>query len=77
MENQINNIIELAANLIIEGKATNENTIEMAIREDNDRCLKVFEDVTYMIKGYVNDFEKSQKGYSILLNSVYKILSEQ
>ena len=76
MENQVNNIIELAANLIIEGKATNENAIEMAIREDNDRCLKVFEDVTYMRKGYVNDLEKSQKGYSILLNSVHKILSE-
>lgn len=41
--NQLNYIANLAAQLIIEGKATIDNAFEMAISEDNKRCLDMIE----------------------------------
>lgn len=76
MTNQLNNIIELAANLIIEGRATEENAIQMAIEEDNNRCLAVFEDISYMRNGYINELNTNQKGFNIILENTYNKLSK-
>lgn len=75
MTNQLNNIIELAAQLVNEGKATIDNAIEVAIRIDNERALKCIEDMADMSKGYVNQENKTQKAFGILLTSVYGKLS--
>jgi len=76
MTNQLNNIIELAANLIIEGKAAEENAIQMAIEQDSNKCLEVIEDIYDMRRGYVNEKNTNQKGYEIVKNSVYERLSK-
>ena len=75
MTTQLNNIIELAANLIIEGKATENNAIEMALKIDSEKCLKCVEDVADMNRGYINENNQTQKAYGILLKSVYQKLS--
>ena len=76
MKTQLNNIIELAANLIIEGKATEENAIQMAIEIDNNKCLNVSEDLSNIKKGYVNELNLNQKGFNIVLKSTYNKLSK-
>ena len=76
MTNQLNNIIELAANLIIEGKATEENAMQMVIEQDSNKCLEVIEDIFDMRRGYVNERNTNQKGYEIVKNSVYERLSK-
>ena len=37
--------------------------------------MAAFEDVQDMKKGYVNEFNLNQKGFNIVLNSVYKKLT--
>jgi hypothetical protein len=76
MTTQLNNIIELAAKLIIEGKATEENAIQMAIEQDNNKCLEVIEDMADMRRGYINERNTNQKGFEIVRNSVYERLSK-
>ena len=76
MKTQLNNIIELAANLIIEDKATEENAIQMAIEIDNNKCLNVSEDLSNIKKGYVNELNLNQKGFNIVLKSTYNKLSK-
>jgi len=76
MTTQLNNIIELAANLITEGKATEENAIQVAIEIDNNKCLDVFEDISNMRKGYINEHNVNQKGFHIVLQSTYNKLSK-
>ena len=76
MTTQLNNIIELAAKLIIEGKATEENAIQMAIDQDNNKCLEVIEDMADMRSGYINERNTNQKGFEIVRNSVYERLSK-
>ncbi len=76
MTTQLNNIIELAASLIIEGKATEENAIEIAIEIDNNKCLNVFEAISDMHKGYINELNINQKGFNIVLKSTYNKLSK-
>jgi len=76
MTTQLNNIIELAANLITTGKAIEVNAIQMAIEIDNNKCLEVFENISDMKRGYVNEKNINQKGYGIILKSTYNRLSK-
>ncbi len=76
MTTQLNNIIELAATLITEGKATEENAIQMAMEIDNNKCLDIFEDISDMRKGYINELNVNQKGFNIVLESTYNKLSK-
>ena len=71
MTTQINNIAELAAQLVIEGKATFDNAIEMAINQDNKRCINAIEDMDNMKRGYITEHNKTLKAYKVLLNSTY------
>ena len=73
---QLNNILEIAANLITEGKATEENAIEMAIELDNNKSLKLHEDISDMRKGYINELNGNQKGFNIVLEGTYNKLSK-
>ena len=75
MTTQLNNIIELAAQLVVQGEATNENAIELALQKDNERSLKCVEDISDMRRGYVNESNKTQKAYGIIMKSVYSKLS--
>lgn len=74
METQINNIAELAAELVISGKATIENAFQKALEIDNEMILKSIEDIRDMQNGYKNDENKTQKSFGILMNSVYSKL---
>ena len=76
MTTQLNNIIELAVNLIIKGIATEENAILMAIEKDNNKCSDVFEDISYMRSGYNNELNINQKSFNIVLESTYNKLSK-
>ena len=76
MTTQLNNIIELASTLIIEGKATQENALQMAIEIDTNRCAKSIDDVSDMRRGYVNERNTTQKALDILCKSVYEKLSK-
>jgi len=75
MTTQLNNIIELASQLVIEGKATIETAFEIALKIDNERTLNTIEDIADMNRGYVNDNNKTQKAFGILLKSVNQRLS--
>ena len=75
MTTQLNNIIELAAQLVIEGKATSETAIELALKQDNEMSLKCVEDMTDMRRGYINEENKTQKAFGIIMKSVYSKLS--
>ena len=70
----LNNIIEIAANLIVEGKANKENAIQMAIEIDNNRILNVVSDIKDM-RDFPNPHNKNQKAYNIILNNVYNKLT--
>ena len=74
---QLENIIQSAANLIVKGEATADNAIQMAIELENNRCIKMIEDIDNMKRGYVNDLEKNQKAFKIILNSVYNKLNNK
>jgi len=76
MKAQIENIVNLAALLIIEGKATKENAIERALEIDSVKCLRVIEDIADMKKGYLNGLNVNQKAYSIVIKSVYDKLAK-
>ena len=76
MTTQLNNIIELAASLITEGRATEENAIQMAIEIDNNKCVDVFEDVSDMRKGYINELNLNQNGFNNVLTNTYNKLSK-
>jgi len=76
MTTQLNNIIELAAKLITEGRATEENAIQMAIEIDNNKCVDVFEDVSDMRKGYINELNLNQNGFNNVLTNTYNKLSK-
>lgn len=75
MRTQLNNIAELAAELVISGKATFENAFQIALELDNDMVLKSIEDIRDMNNGYKNEENKTQKAFGILMNSVYSKLS--
>jgi hypothetical protein len=75
MTTQIKNIIELAANLVIEGKADETNALEMALKIDTEKALKCIDDITDMKRGYINPNNQTQKAYGILLKSVYQRLT--
>jgi len=75
MTTQLNNIIDLAAQLIIEGKATAENAVELALKQDNEMALKCVEGMTDMRRGYINEENKTQKAFGIIMESVYSKLS--
>ena len=75
MTTQLNNIIDLAAQLVIEGKATTENAIELALKQDNEMVLKCVEDMEDMRRGYINEANKTQKVFGIIIESVYSKLS--
>ena len=76
MKTQLENIVELAANLILEGKATESNALQIAIEIDNNKCLEVIEDISDMKRGYINERNTNQKGFEIVKNSVYERLSK-
>lgn len=76
MPTQLNRIIQLAANLILEGKANKDNAIQMAIEIDNNKCLEVIEDISAMRRGYINQRNTNQKAFEIVKNSVYERLSK-
>ncbi len=71
MQNQVENIAELAAQLIIDGKSSVKNAFEMALKIDSEKCLDVIEDMADMRGGYVNDLNKNQKAYEIILEGAY------
>ncbi len=68
----LDNIIEAAAQLIIEGKATIDTAFEMALKADMARCEKAIDDMRDMKAGYINPENKTQKAANILMHSVYK-----
>lgn len=72
---QLSNIIELAAQLVIEGKATTEKAMELALKQDNENTLKCVEDMEDMRRGYINEKNKTQKAFGIIMESVYSKLS--
>ena len=76
MTTQLNNIIELAAKLITEGRATEENAIQMAIEIDNNKCVDVFEDISDMHRGYINELNLNQNGFNNVLTNTYNKLSK-
>lgn len=76
MKTQLEDIVELAANLILEGKATESNALQMAIEIDNNKCLEVIEDISDMRRGYINERNTNQKAFEIVKNSVYERLSK-
>ena len=71
MKTQLENIIELAALLVIEGKATEDNALQMAIEEDNKRCLNMIEDINNL-----NEENTNKTGYEIVMENVYSKLTE-
>lgn len=71
MNTQLNNLVELAAQLILDGKATIDNAMQMAIEQDSDRCLQAIEDMKDKLDGYINPNNKTQKAASILMNRIY------
>jgi hypothetical protein len=75
MKTKIENLTTIAANLIISGKATPENAIQLAVEMDSQKCLEVIQDIFDMKRGYINKNNKSQKAFHILLKSVYKKLA--
>lgn len=77
MKNQINNIAEIAAELVISGKATIENAFQMALELDNDMIFKSIEDIRDMQNGHKNEANKTQKAFGILMNSVYSKLKRK
>lgn len=75
MKTQLENIIDIASSLILEGKATEQNAIQMAIQIDNDRILNTVEDLVDMRKGYVNQNNKTQVAFETIKNRVHINLS--
>lgn len=74
---QLEYIITIAAQLVIDGKLTEENAIEMALQLDTDRCLQCVEDMADMNRGYINnEHNTTQKAYHIIMKSVHKKLSK-
>ncbi len=74
--NHINNIIEFAARLVIEGNATPDNAIFKALKNDSEMCLNCIDDLNDMNRGYNNQNVKTQKAFNILLESVYSKLQK-
>ena len=70
----LQNIIDIASDLIVSGKATEDNAIEMAIEIDNERIINVMQDVQSIRRGYKNDRNINQKGFQIVMNRVYRKL---
>lgn len=77
MTTQINNIAEIATELVISGKSTIENAFQMALELDNDMVLKSIEDIRDMQNGYKNENNKTQKAFGILMESVYSKLKRK
>lgn len=75
MTTQLNNITDLAAQLVIEEKSTTENAIELALKQDNEMSLKCVEDMEDMRRGHINEENKTQKAFGIIMESVYAKLS--
>lgn len=73
----LDNILEIAANLIIEGKCTVDNAITQAIKQDTERILNTVEDMTDMNRDYVNNENKNQKAYHLIMKSVYYKLTKR
>lgn len=74
---QLDYIIDIAAQLVIDGEATPENAIELALQRDTDKCLQCIDDMTDMNRGYINEHNKTQTAFGILLKSVHSKLSNQ
>lgn len=68
----LENIIEIAAQLVIDGKATTENAIEMALEIDTNRALKCVEDMADMNRGYINPHNKTQAAYNTMMQRVFQ-----
>lgn len=77
MTTQINNITEIAAELVISGKATIENALQMALEMDSEMVLKSIEDIRDMQNDYNNEENKTQKAFNVLMNSVYSKLKRK
>ena len=72
---QLNNLIEIASNLVLSGVATIENAFEMAIKKDQEMISTAINDMEDMNRGYINKSNKTQKAFDVLLNEVYFKLS--
>lgn len=76
MKNYMNYIADLAATMVINGTATINNAIELALKKDSDMTLNAIKDLNDMQKGYINKNNNTQKAYQILLIDTYNNLND-
>lgn len=74
MEKQLNNILDFAAELIINENISLDEAIQAALKKDNERCLTCIDDISDMHKGYVNSNNKTQKAFHVIQESVHSKL---
>lgn len=70
-------LIEQAAILVINGKATEDNALLMAIEHDNERLLTCIEAHNDRQRGYVNQLNKWQKGTDLVMYGAYEKMNKR
>jgi hypothetical protein len=72
---QIENITSIAAQLVIDGKATQEDAIQKALQYDSEMCEKMLLEIHRgQTRPRIDSDSKERKGIEIVKRSVYNRL---